>query len=50
MKHLSVITVGTARGVLHAKTENTPFNKFVLPTINVTELVKEDVSFDLEKK
>jgi|SRR5690554_6163215 len=50
MQHLSVITVGTARGVLHAKTENTPFNKFVLPTINVTELVKEDVSFDLEKK
>lgn len=43
--HLSVITIGTVRGILHAKTENTAFNKFILPTINVTELVKSDISF-----
>ena len=47
MCHLAVLTVGTARGVLHAKTENTPFNRFLLPTINVTEQVKEDMVFML---
>jgi hypothetical protein len=43
MIHLTTIMVGTARGILHAKTENTIFNKFPLPTINVTELVTNDV-------
>lgn len=41
--HLVMLTVGTIRGVLHAKTENTPFNKFFIPTINVNDLVKEDL-------
>ena len=41
--HLVMLTIGTLRGVLHAKTENTEFNKFLLPTINVMELIKEDV-------
>ena len=43
MSHLTVLTVGTVRGILHAKTESTPFNRFVLPTINITELIKDDV-------
>jgi hypothetical protein len=41
--HLALLTIGTTRGVLHAKTENTPFNKFFLPTINVHDMVKEDI-------
>lgn len=48
MQHLGVVTVGTARGVLHAKTEDSDFNKFYLPTVNVTQLVPEDISFPLE--
>lgn len=48
LQHLAVITVGTARGVLHTKTENTSFNKYYLPTINVSEIITEDESFDLE--
>ena len=48
MQHLAVITIGTARGVLHAKTENTKYNQYFLPTINVTDLVKEDFVFNLE--
>lgn len=43
MTHLTTIMVGTARGILHAKTENTPFNHLPLPTINVTELVLDDI-------
>jgi hypothetical protein len=46
-QHLGVIAVGTARGILHAKTENTEYNKFFLPTLNLVELVKEDVVFNL---
>jgi hypothetical protein len=41
--HLVMLTIGTLRGVLHSKTENTKFNKFLLPTINVTKLVKSDI-------
>lgn len=43
--HLTMLTVGTTRGILHAKTENTCFNKYVLPTVNVAEMIKEDVLF-----
>lgn len=45
--HLVMISVGTARGILHAKTEGTRFNEFILPTINVNELVNKDAEFDL---
>ena len=42
-RHLVVLAMGTLRGVLHAKVENTSFNMFILPTINVTELVKQAI-------
>ncbi len=48
MQHLCALTVGTARGVLHAKTENTSFNQLVLPTINIAEIIESDVRFELE--
>lgn len=48
LEHLCVITVGTARGILHAKTENTTFNKFIIPTLNVSNLVEKDVVFDIK--
>lgn len=43
LTHFTVLTVGTVRGILHAKTEGTNFNGFVIQPINVTELVTEDV-------
>jgi len=46
--HLVMLTIGTTRGVLHSKTENTPFNNFLLPTLNVNEIVKKDVVFKIE--
>ncbi|NOQ75958.1 MAG: hypothetical protein GQ574_28385 [Crocinitomix sp.] len=50
IRHLSVICVGTARGILHAKTEGTKFNEFILPTINVEDLIQEDASFELKEE
>ncbi len=40
--HLLVLSLGTVRGVLHAKTEGTPFNRFFVPTINVAEILTTD--------
>jgi hypothetical protein len=42
MRYLATISVGTARGVIHAKTENTPLNPIVLPPINLVEAIKND--------
>jgi hypothetical protein len=47
LAHLAMITTGTARGILFAKTEATQFSKFIVPTLNVTEMIKEDASFDI---
>lgn len=44
--HLTVLVIGTLRGVLHAKTENSDFNRFIFPPFNVTSLVPDDVMFD----
>lgn len=48
LEHLCVITVGTSRGILHAKTENTFFNRFIIPTLNVSNLVEKDVVFEIK--
>ena len=49
MGHLTMLTIGTSRGILHAKTEGTEFNKFILPTINVNQLVDKDAEFNISK-
>ncbi len=35
-------TVGVARGIMFSKTEGTPFCQFIVPPINLVELIKED--------
>lgn len=50
VQHLGMLAVGTARGVLHAKTENTEFNNFFIPPINVTNFLKEDIVFELKNE
>lgn len=42
LSFLVMHTVGTTRGILHSKTEGTKYNQFILPPINVTELIKDD--------
>lgn len=49
LTHLTMITVGTARGILFAKTEGTNFNKFIIPTINVKRMLTKDAQFPLKK-
>lgn len=43
-------TVGTARGILHCKTEGTPFNSLIIPPMNVTTLLDSDLIIKLHNK
>lgn len=45
LDHFCVITIGASRGIYHAKTENTPFNRFMIPTMDITKLISSDVEF-----
>jgi len=47
LSHLAMLTIGTTRGVLFAKTEGTQFSKFIIPTINVNDIITEDAIFSL---
>lgn len=44
-EYLGVLVVGTSRGVLHCKTENSEFNHIILPTIDVRKLIEKDIEF-----
>ncbi|MGB3183335.1 MAG: hypothetical protein WBB45_18235 [Cyclobacteriaceae bacterium] len=43
IRHLLMLSIGTARGVLHAKTEQTELNHILLPAIDVNEIIDGDV-------
>ncbi|MFN3315318.1 MAG: hypothetical protein ACK40K_00770 [Raineya sp.] len=45
-RHLLMLTIGTARGILYAKTEGTKFCSFIIPTLNLYKFITEDVKFD----
>ncbi len=41
LRYMATISVGTARGVIHSKTEGTSLSSVVLPPINLVEAIKE---------
>ena len=41
--HMITLLIGTARGILHSETKNTVFNRLILPTINLNDLIDGDV-------
>lgn len=44
--HLLMMTIGASRGILHAKTEKTEFNRFLIPPINVTNILRKPVTIE----
>lgn len=42
LQYMGTIIIGTARGIIHAKTEGTVLNSIVLPPINLTTIIKDD--------
>lgn len=47
-RHLTLITIGTTRGILHSKTEGTRYNNLILPAINVEAIINSDAKFDIK--
>ena len=43
LRYIATITVGAARGIISAKTENTPLYSEILPPINLVENIKDDI-------
>ena len=50
LEFFALHTVGTARGILHCKTEGTSFNGVIMPPINVSEINNSDIVIDMNKK
>ncbi len=42
-------TVGVARGIMFCKTESTDFRSFILPPIDLTKILEDDLVIDLKK-
>ena len=40
-------TVGSARGIMFCKTEDTDFRNFILPPIDLTKIIDDDLVIDL---
>jgi hypothetical protein len=49
LAHLAMLTIGTARGVLFAKTEGTVFSKMIIPILNVAEMITQDLDFEVNQ-
>jgi hypothetical protein len=47
--HLASLVVGTARGVLHAKTEKQLLNAVLIPPVYLQDIIKEDVKLPLKE-
>lgn len=47
LTHLAAMTVSTARGILHTKLEGSDFDFLLLPALNVSEILQEDMKFDM---
>ncbi|MGX7835839.1 hypothetical protein ACWKSR_11875, partial [Campylobacter fetus subsp. venerealis] len=45
-RHLATLAVGTARGVLHEKLNRTKLKDIILPTIDLTKILEEDIVLD----
>ena len=43
LRYLATISVGTARGIQHAKTQGTILNALVIPPINLTSMDIQDI-------
>lgn len=46
LQHLASITLGAARGIQFAKTESSELNKYIIPLVNMTATIKEDMVVD----
>lgn len=48
LQHMGIIIIGATRGMLIAKCNNTVFSKLILPQIKISDLLFEDIIFDID--
>jgi hypothetical protein len=48
--HILSITIGSARGILHTKTEGTVVNGLHIPLLNTEAFISEDIIIDFQNK
>lgn len=48
IRHMVALSLSTARGILHGKTENSDYNKFYLPLIDSTSFDGGDIVIEIE--
>jgi len=48
LRYMATIVVGTARGIIHSKTEGSVLNSIVLPPINLVDTIQTD--FQINEK
>ena len=49
LEFFALHTVGTARGILHCKTEGTSFNGVIIPPINVAEIIDQNIVININE-
>jgi hypothetical protein len=49
-RHLGTLAVGTARGILHEKLNKTRLKDFILPTIDLTKILDDDIILDKKEE
>ncbi|MCH3993381.1 MAG: hypothetical protein LKH27_08465 [Prevotella sp.] len=50
LRYMAMISTGTARGILHTKLENGKMSDYVLPPVNLLNIIKKDYVADLSPK
>ena len=45
---MTAITIGAIRGILHAKTESTPFNKYFIPQTDLQNMIDGGIELSLD--
>lgn len=50
LRYMATIVVGTARGIIHSKTEGSVLNSIVLPPINLVDTIQADFQINEKSK
>jgi hypothetical protein len=50
LRYMAMISTGTARGILHTKLEKGKMSDYVLPPVNLLNIIKKDYVADLSPK
>ena len=50
LEFFAIHTIGTTRGIMYCKTENTSFSKIIIPPLNVAKMIQGNMIIEKNKK